>query len=303
FLFFLYSSGYKKHYGHELELMNERLNGREPYDLLYLGSSRMCHQLNPQITDAITGLRSFNAGLDGIKLTEMNVILECYLQTHKTPEMVVIDLPPQSFNSHLFPFFNQTLYYPFLDNEIVFNNLKGHRPVGLFRHFPFFQFTEANDEMRQRSMSGLFGHRYSEPGSHYNGFNPPPDDTIGFPFKQLKGQNAPITEEGIGFLKRTIALCKARGILLMIIYPPAYKALDLELNPHFYSTAKKIADVDGVRINDYRNVFLKDDHRFFRDQTHLNKLGSDIFSRLVAQDIQDYLFENQRADQQSLSIK
>lgn len=300
-LYFVYWTGYKRHYVNELALMNERLNGKEPFDVLFLGSSRMCHQLNPKIADSILGLRSFNAGLDGIKLTEMNVILECYLKTHKAPKMVVMDLPPESFDSHRFPFFNQNLYYPFLDNEIVFNSLKGHRPVHLFRYFPFFQLTEANDEMRQRAVSGLFGKKYSNEGDHYQGFIPPSSDTIGFPFKQLAGKSGLITREGINYLKQTIALCSAKKISLAIIYPPAYKSLDLELNPDFYPTAKRICDANGVRILDYRNLAIKDDHRFFRDQTHLNKTGSDVFSRRVTQDVQKYFFQNSSDKKQDVA--
>lgn len=288
-LFFVYKLGYNRHYTHEIALMNERLNGKEPYDLLFLGSSRTCHQLNTQIVDSMVGAHSFNAGLDGIKLMEMNTILECYLQSHPTPKMVVMDLPPASFDGSMFPFFNQTLYYPFLDNEIVFNNLKGHRPVFLLKHFPFLQLTEVNDEMRQRAVAGLFGARYSPPGAHYKGFSPPSADTIGLPFTPQKGVHAPINEKGINYLRRTIELCKARNIELVIMYPPAYKSFELELNPDFYSTAKRVCEEEGVTIKDYRDIEIKNDHRFFRDQTHLNKAGADLFSLLVANDIKTHL--------------
>lgn len=299
-LFFVYKAGYNHHYAQEIALMNERLSGNEPYDILLLGSSRTCHQLNPRIVDSVVDANSFNAGLDGIKLMEINTILECYLQTHKQTKMVVMDLPPASFNSDLFPFFNQTLYYPFLDNKIVFNNLKDHRPVFLLKNLPFLQLTEIDDEMRQRAMAGLFGASYSSPGDYYKGFSAPPADTIRFPFRPEAGTNAPITQKGIDYLKRTIELCRTRNIDLMIIYPPAYKSLELELNPDFYTTAKQICDKEGVIIKDYRNMAIKDDHHFFRDQTHLNMAGSGLFSTLVANDIKAHL---QRKENNNIVVK
>lgn len=291
----LYDAGYRRHYVHEIALMDERLNGRQPFDLLFLGSSRVAHQLNPKIADSMLGLHSFNAGLDGIKLTEMNTVLEAYLQTHKAPALVVMDLPPGSFNGDVFPFFNQTLYYPFLDNEVVFRNLEDHRPVHLFRLLPFLQLTEANDEMRQRAVSGLFGKRYSEPGDNYKGYGFPPADTLGLAFRRQPGVNAPITQKGIGYLKRTLELCRSRNVPLLIIFPPNYKSLDLELNPAFYPTARQVANVPGVQIADYRNLPIKDDHRLFRDQTHLNKAGADSFTRIVCRDVMSFLAQQATA--------
>lgn len=289
-LYFIYKRGYNHHYANEIALMNERLNGNEPYDLLILGSSRTVHQVNTRIIDSIAGVNSFNAGLAGIKLMEMNTILECYLQSHRAPNLLVMDLPPGSFDSRIFPFFNQNHYYPFLDNEIVYNNLKNHRPVFLLKHLPFLQLTEINDEMRQRAVSGLMGTQYSQPEDRYKGYSPPSTDTIGLPYtKHEPGVSAPIDEEGIGYLKKTIALCKSRNIPLMLILPPAYKALELELNPDFFTTARKICEEEGVILKDYRDLPIKDDHRLFRDQTHLNRKGADIFTAFVAEDIKSCL--------------
>ena len=171
--------------------------------------------------------------------------------------------------------------------------LKVTGPYFFLKHLPFLQLTEVNDEMRQRAMSGLFGAQYSTPNDHHKGYSPPPADTIGFGFKPLSGEKALINEKGIGYLKRTIELCKAKNIPLMLILPPAYKSLELELNPDFYPTAKRICEEGGVVIKDYRDMAIKEDHRFFRDQTHLNKAGAEIFSKLVADDIKLLLQKNQ----------
>src|SRR5687767_3533259 len=88
-LYSFYSKGYERYYSFEHERMKEIIEGKNNYDILFIGSSRTYYQVNPRIVDSITKLSSFNAGSDAANLLEMNLFLQCYLKSHQAPKVVV----------------------------------------------------------------------------------------------------------------------------------------------------------------------------------------------------------------------
>lgn len=288
-----YRTGYNKYYSLEIEDMNEIINGTKYHDLLFLGSSRSYYHINPKIIDSIAKTDSYNAGMTGANLLEMNMILQCYLKKHKAPKYVFLDLAWTSFDIDKRAINNPNIYYPFLDNEIIFNTLKQHNRVQLLKYLPFLQSTEADDLIRQEVCLGLLGQKKHANTDFYKGYFKNSIDTIKLPFKPLHSKYIlPVSERGIGFLKQIINSCKEKNINLVIIYPPTYKIQDADLNPQFFHTIKKVCNDDHLPFLDYKNISLSNDHRLFRDELHLNEEGANLFSIFLAKDIKRYMAEN-----------
>src|SRR5687767_14372588 len=88
----LVSKGHKQYFRHSVAQVEEIYNDKDFYDIVYIGSSRTHTTINPAIVDSITGLRSYNAAVEGGNLYEFKMNFDGYLQSHPQPKMVVLTL-------------------------------------------------------------------------------------------------------------------------------------------------------------------------------------------------------------------
>jgi len=277
--------GYNGYFRFEQTRLAEIMNGNTPYDALFIGSSRTLYHINPKIIDSIMGVNSFNAGMDGANLLEINLILKCYLVNHPAPKYVVADVSTQAFDIEFQPFFNPNVYFPYLNNKIVFNTLEPYKHTTLLRYLPFLQITECDDFLREGAFLGLTGQQ-KPLAPHYKGYLESGKDTLPLPFKvkYLKTEYL-IEKQGLDLLSEIINICKKHNIKLFITYSPVYKKKDEKMNPAFFPRLKSICDSTRVPFLNYRSIGLTNNNRLFRDEIHLNRYGAEIFSGMVARDI------------------
>lgn len=285
--------GYSNYYSIDQKMLAEKINGTEKHDVLFFGSSRTFYQINPKVVDSVMQMRSFNAGIAGANLMEMNMILQCYLKTHQRPKYIVMDIAWTSFDIESRPFFDPNIYYSFLNDETVYNALKPYKNVFLLKHLPFLQLTEADDLIRQQAFLGLLGEKKYTPDDYFKGHLQNTNDTLKLPFKaSFSSFTNPVTEKGIGYLKQIITTCKENNIPLMIIYPPVYNYQDKDITPEFFPTINEICKTYNIRFLNYREISLSTDHRLFKDEMHLNQKGSNLFSAILAKDLLKTMQEN-----------
>lgn len=285
-LYFIYRVGYRKYYAHEISMMDERINGTQRHDILVLGSSRVYYHVNPKVLDSVTGMASYNAGIAGAKFPEMKMILQCYLATHQPPKYLVMDVPHAGFDPDQRPFYNPNLYYPYLDNEIVFNSLLPHTKADWLKRIPPLQLTEIDDAMRQGALLGLLGQRSLTEDGHYKGYLKNGTDTITLPFrKEFKNIFKPVRQEAIGYFKEILDICKERNIKVLATYPPIYRVAGQDINPAFFPAVQEVCSTYRVPFINYWQIPLCDNHALFDDELHLNKVGADIFSAILGKDL------------------
>src|SRR5688500_12886998 len=61
---------------------NFLVNDTTHYNTVFLGSSTLHVGIDPLQFNSITGLNSFNAGLDGMAITEVNMLVKKYMKSH-----------------------------------------------------------------------------------------------------------------------------------------------------------------------------------------------------------------------------
>lgn len=284
-IFIPFRKGYNTYFCFEQAKLKEIIEGKNYYDALFIGSSRTFYHVNPKIIDSVLNFKSFNAGIDGANIVEMNMILKCYLASHPAPKYVIADLPTGSLATQETPVFNPNIYYPFLKNKIVFNALKPYKRVSLLKYLPFLQITESDDNIKQGVVAGLAG-KQRPLNPTYNGYLESGTDTISLPFKiKFLTTYFPIDNQGISLLEEIIEICEKNHIRLIISYAPVYKFKDEKMNPAFFPTLTNICNTNHTRLLNYRYLSINNNHLLFRDEHHLNKYGADIFSHILANDM------------------
>ncbi len=276
-----YQKGYRKYYSHETERISVLLDNRFYSDILFIGSSRTHVHNNPKVVDSITHLSSYNFGVEGGNIIEMNLWLQVYLQNHNKPKMVVLDLPAFAFDTYHKKFYNPTIYFPYLDNDIIFSTLLKYKQIGLYKYVPFLKFIEINDYDKSNAIKGLLGKHDKLSDSYtYRGFveNPigkVPHDTTAYK----------ISEEAKEYLNIFIDTCKKKNIQIVISYSPEYYDTDYRNMKSFFELVNEVSNKRQVPFWDYRNSELCRDSTLFANPGHLNKFGANLFSAVLAKDI------------------
>lgn len=304
-LYIPYRKGYKTYYSFEQTRLKEIIEGTTYYDALFIGSSRTYYHVNPKIIDSTLHLKSFNAGIDGGNIVEFNMILKSYLAHHPPPKYVIVDLSMSSLAIKEISVFNPNIYFPFLNNDVVYNCLKPYKRVGLLKFLPFLQLTESDDNIRQGVLAGLIGKRKPLPPT-YKGYLESGTDTICLPYKMTYlTVYWPVEKEAVALLEETIGICKKNDIKLILSYSPVYQLKDEKMNPELFATITRICNKAHIPFLNYRHLSLNNNHLLFRDEHHLNKYGADIFSNILANDIKslegnDRGFDNNNLHQATL---
>ena len=284
-LYGLYQEGYKKFYAFENSRLKEMIKGSTNYDIIFIGASRTYYHVNPAVIDSITHKCSFNLGFEGCNLLEMNLALQTYVKAHKAPEMVVVDVPMLGFAVNRQPFFNPNIYYPYLDQPIIYNALKPYKRVFMLKHFPFLRFMETDDMLRQNAVLGFLGKKNTDNRTHYKGFITFGTDTVSLPLIRRYTFVYEIDQIGINLLNKIITTCKTNNIKIVLTYAPEYHYWDESINKNFFPTLQKIAAEQNIPFWDYRKEQLCHDHTLFIDEHHLNEKGANLYSRILANDL------------------
>src|SRR5688572_170529 len=283
-------NGVKEYSSHKYEQLNELLQSKAYYDLIFLGSSSVRGDIDPRIIDSICNISSYNAGVEGGNLLEFKMIFDAYLVNHPPPQYLMLTLDFASFDLDR-KFFNHLDYYPYLSNKVVDQVLcnNGHQ-TALLKIFPFIELTEYDEEMRSRCVKGLLGKNEIMPDQiAFKGFL-----TRSRIFQSDNPQNEnyfvdkKVSEGSLKLFQDIKDTCIARNVKLIVNFPPVYK-MDEQVkiinSAKIYKTICNLSIENEIPFLDDSKLSLCSDFRFFSDFAHLNKNGAEVYSVILAKEL------------------
>jgi len=106
----------------------------------------------------------------------------------------------------------------------------------------------------------------------------------------LQNIDPDVEKEFVDYLR----FCHGNGIQVFLVYSPEYIEVQrMTLNrQEIMVRFQQIANETGSVFLDYSNSQISLDRSQFYNSEHLNKTGSENFSRLVARDIHEMLLTN-----------
>lgn len=282
-----YEAGNRKYYRHEMSRLDVLVDENFYTDILFIGSSRTHVHNNPKIIDSITHLSSYNFGVEGGSLIEMNLWLQVYLQKHRKPKLVVLDLPPFAFDTEKKKIFKHTIYFPYMNNDIIYGTLLAYKNVRLYKYLPFLQFIELDDYNKANAVKGLLGN--IDPSTNvynYNGYIENGTDSIRVGTRIPHDTNVyEIRSLGKKLFQTIIDTCRNQGIQLILTYSPEYFDTDYSKMVSFFSYINSVAQTNKLTFLDYRKSAICKNNTYFLNPGHLNKYGASVFSEALAHDI------------------
>jgi hypothetical protein len=280
--------GQEKYRSHEFGRMKEIFEEPSEYDVLFIGSSRMHTTVYPYIVDSITGLKSFNAGVDGGNLFEFKMILEGYLLHHPPPRFLFISLDGQSFDFRKRIFF-PLQYFPYTNNQAIkraFGYAEDYKEVFITK-MSFLRIIYYDDYSKMLGLKGWMGeNQLKEENAFENkGFLSNGDNCVDS-FKKYETSIQQIDKDAVDYFKEVISIARNHNIRLCLVYAPEYNFRYQALVRNFNEVIKTINDSKG-KLPFYRDdsLDLCRNPCYFKNYGHVNIPGAVEYSKILGRRI------------------
>jgi hypothetical protein len=289
-IYFILEKGRQKYFYHTYDQFNELLSRDTKYDIVMLGSSRTHLHNNPKIIDSITGMDSYNAGIEGGSLMEMNVVLNGYLEKHPKPTVLLVEVSMLSFNTDKSLVSNPTLYLNHLDNNGVYETLNTYwKYSGFFKYLPLFRLSQYDDINKAYALKAFNGEKESLFGETYKGYA---ENTVDH-------MSDTVTANGIGcewvkytslskkLLENIFTTCKKANIKVIAVYAPEYRQLNFRCpeGKLVIDTISELCKKNEIPFLNYLDNEICNDNNLFANIGHLNRQGADKYSAILGEDI------------------
>lgn len=260
--------------------LNYIMLGKQAHNVLFMGSSRVFVQINPVQFDTIANTNSYNAGTDGIRVAEMEVLMQHYLKSHAAPGVVFLNIDETTLkNSDIWDY---PRFFPYIGNDDVSALARFQKEMRLAKYLPPVALTYYDDPKKSLGLQGLV-RQGEEAYKTTKGYNPLAVATAAViePAGKIKYYS---DEEGIATFKRVLNLCRQYNATPVIVIPPMYKLqADTSAERLEYMTQLKAAAM-AVPILDYSIDSTFFNKGLYRDATHLNEVGGALYTRKIAED-------------------
>jgi len=261
--------------------INYAFSGKERYNVGFIGSSRVYYQINPSIFDSITHLTSYNAGIDGLKMPEMEIIAKKYIASHKGADYLVLSIDEFTLTggNSVWDF---PRYFPYVSDTSIYKLSKYQGEIALAKYLPAAALTYYNDPMKSLGIQGFIKPVKKFTTTKLKGS------------ASVKANNQKINpaikveysynESCINILNRLCSYCQNQNINIVIIVPPILRNKNtIDIYKTGYS--QKINDIANrynIPIIDCSHNAICYKPEMFCDVLHLNDKGADIYTKTVA---------------------
>lgn len=247
-------------------------------DVLLLGSSRMKHHANPDTISNILGMSVYNAGVNGQDFLYAAMLFDLR-RSNPMPRAVVINVDRRSFSKNDQELVNAKVFSYFINRSpVVHSILLEQNWVDRLKYL-------SSSYRANNKVLSIFSNLFSKSRSDDNGFVPlsgemkvaVPDLQPAAPFWSLK----------VSLLESMAQTCRKSDTRLILVSGPRYLCDPGERTQYLHWRAQmdellaKFPDVRFIEINEFTHPGMFSRSDYFRDSSHLNYRGAEVFSTLL----------------------
>jgi len=290
---FMADRGLRKSNSNDFKNWTMIVQGEMNAELLITGSSRAMRMIDPRILEDETGLVTYNLGMEGARLQSQLSRWNTYLANNKKPKIIVQTVDLMSMG-HAKTVFKKQQFLPFLHKEFVYDALEPvDNKLFIDRYFPLYKYHGYMDEFKE-GISLFLGKSSSKKYTEYRGYESK-DKKWNTEFQQMKDtltndtliHPPKLVTEGFEILNEMITDCQSKNIQLVLIFTPQYKGLtELQVQTNsLISGFEELGKKENVHFLNYAFDPICNDTTYFYNAMHLNKLGAEIYSKNLSNDL------------------
>lgn len=249
-------------------------------DILIFGSSRAAQHYDPDIIEKMTGLSTFNVGLDAQSIIYHKAILDVIL-TRYHPKVIVLELVEEmDFSFGTIQYDRLSVLLPYVKKYSSIKNIVQQRSY--FEKIKLFSKSYPYNSLLLRIIEGNIG--FTNIDKSNNGFLPK-SGSWNLPIKAFIQAEINYDEGKVRFFYDFVNVCKEKNIPLFVVISPKYEKCE-----GCFSFSQKICDSIKVNLHNYSSdsLFLSN-NKYFKNPSHLNSEGAKVYSELISFKLIDWL--------------
>lgn len=271
-----YTNEWKDIYGSKLDA-----------DILMLGSSRAWVHLNPRIFDSITGLNSYNLGLDAYAIDFQIDRFWASIHHNRKPKFVIQNMDALTLKRSGYVDYDGVQFLPFLNEEELRQDLIANGLSWKDRFFPIFKYRGRAETVRFTLDQLYFGGPAET--IKYKGYAGQ-ELTWTDDFKKFKEMyttcDVALDPDMIKKLDSMIAYCAKEDIKVIIAHLPMYDEAIAMMTDKPVMDSIMYAFEDkypgSCYYMDYSKTSFSADTNYFYNASHMNYKGADSISIILA---------------------
>lgn len=273
--------------GSKMEWVTDMDGGH--YDYAVLGSSRVLHMVNVKLMDGRLGKKGINIGTPGSSYAENYLMLKLFLERNKI-KTLILNADEFCFNSSI------SYSYPFKDYELLpyflepenFGVFRDNIPTSRFLQWvvlPLNRYFEFNDRFEIHPSDKRMADYDSTAGSQL---------LYDLEYKAFEGYTRTqfvLDDNDIKYFHKIMSLCDDHGIRKILVTTPIFP----QAKEYFigrdtsYRYIRQTADSLNIPYIHYDDLGPLNDKALFRDFTHMNSDGANVYSKLLADKVKGLL--------------
>ena len=276
---------YKKYWWPFFDKLDVLIKDSSYYDGIYLGNSRTHFGINPYYVDSITGLKTYNMGMGGATINEINFIAKNYLQKHTAPKFALISIGYGGIIK-TDRYLENPCYYLFYTQDSFINHILQnlHYHTVLYKILPVLKYTSFDDFNKFSIVENFKGKTILRPGGiAYRGFINNSTNVFNVQALEKIVEENIVFQPGIDILEKTIRLFKEKNTMPILVFPPgtnSEKKLKLAVEVKIDSAIESLSSKYQIPLLHFDTDSAFTDN-YFTDASHLNIQGTVIYSKKI----------------------
>lgn len=265
---------------------NEITQGVLESDVVILGSSRAWVQYSPAILDSILNVSTYNLGIDGSPFNRQIERYQVYCKYNKKPSVIIQNIDFFSTLGYVTGY-ERVQYFPFLYNADFRRIIK--EPFSWYEYLPMGRYYGQGDLFKDMLFNQYKNdiRPYNNGEGLYKGYSGMNWSWDGSALARLDSITFAPDERTKRLFLDFLAETKAEGQKVIFVYAPFYieglqKVTNIEES---FAIFDSIANEFDVPILDYTYSPISYDTAYFYNASHLNKQGAELFSTMLANDL------------------
>lgn len=268
---------------YEYPVWNDIFEGKINADILIHGSSKACAQVNSKMIEDSFKMPTYNLGITGHNFWLQHLRHQLVLKYNKKPKTIIhiVDIGSLIKTKDLFNS-NQFLPYMLWNNDIKKATLSYNGFTSIDYHVPLIRYYGNIKSILRLAHSINFPKKNEM--LKINGYIPhdiPWNGDFDRAKKKIKFMKILLHKPSIQLFDNYLKECKTNNIKVILVYPPEYiEGQKFEVNRSEVITLfKKFSKKYNIPYHDFSNDPICFKKKFFYNATHLNKNGSELFTR------------------------
>jgi hypothetical protein len=268
--------------------INDALSRRG--QVLLLGSSRMRHHAMPAVLNRKLSLTAFNAGMDGQDFLYAVMLFDLWQRSNSPPKAIVLNIDPDSFEKSDEELQRAGVFSFYYDDSSLVRQILNQR--SRFERLKFLSRAYRANGKVLAIAKNLFAH----PALDFDGFEPL-SGSLSPQTVAAQCEAIPTSNEfwslKVQCFNRLADYCTKHGTRLVLVQSPRYRE-DPRLHDNWVNVLSQFLvnypDVEFVDLSTcaHPDVF-RDKPELFKDGSHLNVHGAEIFTTMLADALQPTL--------------